>query len=204
MRRRQITIVWQSFSILGKVPILITSVIMIPIVITLLALALPILLLSTFIVLFLFLLLRWTSILITFDFNTGDMKVPTFYSSFKPNEEEKVGMFFVMSVTGAVFGGIHCAGWFFTFPSSDEATLWRVCSAVLTSIAFFFPLLLSLGAAASGRIQILTGVAIVIVLAFNAYVLSRLLLLVEAFISLRHLTPGMLALVKWTSFIPHI
>ena len=36
------------------------------------------------------------------------------------------------------------------------------------------------------------------------YVVSRLLLLVEAFISLRQLTPGMLALVKWTSFIPHI
>jgi hypothetical protein len=41
------------------------------------------------------------------------------------------------------------------------------------------------------------------VFAITIYVLSRLLLLVEAFISLRHFA-GMFAIVKWTSFIPHI
>ena len=50
-----------------------------------------------------------------------------------------------------------------------------------------------------------SGLASVIsVLILLVYVVSRLILLVEAFISLRHLTPGMLALIKWTSFIPHI
>ena len=46
-----------------------------------------------------------------------------------------------MSVVGIVFGGIHCAGWFFNFPSSDEAVLWRVSSTVVTGIAFLLPLL---------------------------------------------------------------
>ena len=34
----------------------------------------------------------------------------------------------------------YTAGWYFNFPSSDEAILWRVCSAVLTGIAFLLPL----------------------------------------------------------------
>ena len=112
-----------------------------------------------------------------------------------------------MSVVGVVFGGIHCVGWFFDFPSSDEAMLWRVSSVVLTGITFLFPLLVLLSYVFVGtsnsrrRQQFAIAVSTIILI---AYVVSRLLLLVEAFISLRHLTPGMLALVKWTSFIPHI
>ena len=134
----------------------------------------------------------------------GDMKVPTFYST--SVDINGVAFIFVMSVVGSVFGGIHCAGWFFNFPSSDEATLWRVSSGILTTIAFllpvlfyvFFVVLLSL------LESFLLPGTVIIVLAFILYVVSRLLLLLEAIISLRHITPGMLALVKWTSFIPHI
>ena len=109
-----------------------------------------------------------------------------------------------MSLVGIVFGGIHCAGWFFNFPSSDEAVLWRVSSAVVTGIAFLLPLLyyFIVEALLLDSFRLLRN--IISVLTITAYVVSRLLLLVEAFISLRYLTPGMLALVKWTSFIPHI
>ena len=142
------------------------------------------------------------------DFNTGDMKVPTFYSPSK-SKDVKVAYFFFMPVVGVVFGGIHCAGWFFNFPSSDEAMLWRVSSAVLTGAAFLLPLLVyffleiddSSLADSFPLVDLATPVFTIILL---VYVVSRLILLVEAFISLRQLTPGMLALVKWTSFIPHI
>ena len=102
---------------------------------------------------------------------------------------------------------IHCAGWFFTFPSSDEAILWRVSSAVLTGIAFLLPLFLVLLASlktsrSHDQLEQLAFYVLIIILL--VYVVSRLFLLVEAFISLRHLNPGMLALVKWTSFLPHI
>ena len=106
-----------------------------------------------------------------------------------------------MSVVGGVFGGIHCIGWFFDFPSSAEAMLWRVSSAVLTGIAFLFPIIFAIS------VELLDsgyfGIAVVVIIVL-VYVVSRLLLIVEAFIALSHLTPGMLALVKWTSFIPHI
>ena len=129
------------------------------------------------------------------------MKVDAFYST--RDYENGFPIMFVMSVVGVVFGGIHCAGWFFIFPSNDEAILWRVCSAILTCIAFIFPvhvffivLLVALDFQALATV--------ISVLTILAYVVSRLLLLMEAVISLRHLTPGMLAIVKWTSFIPHV
>ena len=135
------------------------------------------------------------------------MKVPTFYSTSKDRNEGAFTYF--MSVVGIVFGGIHCAGWFFTFTSSDEAMLWRVCSVILTGIAFLLPLLFSLVYFLEGTLNLSSNRSMyiyvpVFTIILLVYVVSRLLLLVEAFVSLRLLTPGMLVLVKWTSFIPHI
>jgi hypothetical protein len=169
------------------------------------ALIFSILLTLVFVIPGIFLFFRWISILLSLDFNVGDMKVPTFYSS--KQEGSPVAYIFFISVVGVVFGGIHCVGWFFTFPSSDEAILWRVCSAALTGTALLLTLLVypyvrNVGIIMYYRLdQLLNAVCIGFLL---VYMVSRLYLLVEAFISLRHLTPGMLALVKWTSFIPHI
>ena len=80
--------------------------------------------------------------------------------------------------------------------------LWRVSSAVLTVVAFLSPIIFVVLSFLSDS-QDYFGIAVTAIFIL-AYVVSRLLLIVEAFISLRHLTPGMLALVKWTSFIPHI
>ena len=146
--------------------------------------------------------------IITHDFNTGDMKIPTFYSL--TNEVNIGGAFVILiPIVGVIFGGIHCAGWYFNFPSSDEAILWRVSSAVLTGTAFLLPLpaiLFEILFGDSSQADSLWDILIipVMMIIFLVYVVSRLLLLVESFISLRHLTPGMLALVEWTSFIPHI
>ena len=70
--------------------------------------------------------------------NMGVMKVPTFYSMV--NKRGELGLFIFFPVVGVIFGGIHCLGWFFNFPSSDEAILWRVSSAVITGIPFLSPL----------------------------------------------------------------
>ena len=141
---------------------------------------------------------------------TGDMNVPTFYVSETGLERDEIASIFVMPVVGVVFGGIHCVGWFFSFPSSDEAMLWRVSSAVLTGTAFLLPIFLffmslfmKMEILGNSRLQQLFFISFFSTILL-VYIVSRLLLLVEAFISLRHLTPGMIVLVKWTSFIPHI
>ena len=138
----------------------------------------------------------------------GRMKVPTFYSTKLEGENVKTACYLCMFAVGGIFGGIHCLGWFFSFPSRGEGTLWRVSSAVLTGIAFLFPIFLSFVGFLVEKLnnkyyreRYSISVFTIILL---VYVVSRILLLIEAFISVRHLTPRMLALVTWTSFIPHI
>ena len=178
-----------------------------------LSLTFPILLTSIFAILGIILYARWLSMFATEKSNigAGDMKIPTFYASesesaLTPGEE--VAHVICMPVVGAVFGGIHCVGWYFDFPSSAEAMMWRVSSAVLTGIAFLFPIFAIFVSFLS---QLINSTSLrkyftvaVLSITLLVYIVSRLILLVEAFISLRHLTPGMLALVTWTSFIPHI
>ena len=172
---------------------------MIPVI---LALTLSILLALVFAIPGIFMCIRWITMIIGGeDSRAGDMKIPTFYA------ESKIAVvafanLICIPVVGGVFGGIHCVGWFFNFPSSAEAMLWRVSSAVLTVVAFLSPIIVTFLAILSD-VQKYFGIAVSAIIML-VYVVSRLFLIVEAFISLRHLTPGMLALVKWTSFIPHI
>jgi hypothetical protein len=205
-RRRKITIIWKSLPIQSKVLILILWIIMIPFI---LAITFFILLTLVFSISGLFLYIRWISIATTDDddFFIGDMRVPTFYST--ENKGNEIASVCCVPIVGVVFGGIHCVGWFFDFPSSVEAMLWRVSSAVITGIAFLFPIFF--GVVGLYFVEFFSGLGYrrqIIIVVFGiillVYVVSRLILLVEAFISLRHLTPGILALVKWTSFIPHI
>ena len=163
-----------------------------------------------------FLGIRWFFMFLTdgSDIGAGEMKVPTFYASGSTQidnsgNSDGVSILLCISVVGGVFGGIHCAGWFFNFPSTAEAMLWRVSSAVLTGIAFLFPIFIFFIRSLNSHFIISTSHQEQYAVTFFSimilvYVVSRLFLLVGAFISLRHLTPGMLALVKWTSFIPHI
>ena len=177
----------------------------------LLALTFSILLTLVFVIPGLFLFGRWFEILGGNDqifaarvaILVGDMKVPTFYAM-NNDEMETLGFLTFFPVVGVIFGGIHCAGWFFDFPSSDEAMLWRVSSAVLTVSAVLIPLVMLLLMFFLDDSQFKRFGIPVVTIFLLVYVVSRLFLLVEAFISLRHLTPGMLALVKWTSFIPHL
>ena len=166
-----------------------------------LALTISIQLILVFAIPGIFMCIRWITIIGAPDSRAGDMKIPTFYAALETNAEETV-VVICLPVVGGVFGGIHCVGWFFNFPSSAEAMLWRVSSAVLTGIAFLTPIIVFLIGLLS-TVQEYFGLAISVIFIL-VYVVSRLLLVVEAFISLRHLTPGMLALVKWTSFLPHI
>ena len=199
----------------NQVLILILVTIMIPFI---LALTFSILLTVIFAIPGVIMCFRWMAMLFSDDseIGVGDMKIPTFYASDSARESESAGesdriaFIFCLPVVGGVFGGIHCAGWYFNFPSSAEAMLWRVSSAVLTGMAFlmpifaFFVVFLSQFINSDSHKNYFGATVNVFSIIILVYVVSRLLLLVEAFISLRHLTPGMLALVTWTSFIPHI
>ena len=174
---------------------------MIPVI---LALTLSILLALVFAIPGVFMCIRWFAMVGMggVSLRAGDMKIPTFYAE-SETDGEAVAITFCIPIVGIVFGLIHCVGWSFNFPSSAEATLWQVSSAVLTVVAFLSPLIIFFIAILRNAVQEYFGLAVSTIIIL-VYVVSRLFLIVEAFISLRHLTPGMLALVKWTSFLPHI
>ena len=40
----------------------------------------------------------------------------------------------VFALFGVVFGGLHCLGWNFTYPTQQEETLWRLSALTITVI----------------------------------------------------------------------
>src|SRR5712671_4957393 len=135
-----------------------------------------------------------------------EMRVNTFYPTKWATESEVFSTFLVVAITLA-FGGIHCIGWSFAFPSSIERTLWRVASLSITGFPIMFILL---GLLAYGIDNILENcsddfcVKLTLALLSFLYILSRWVLLVLPFLCLRSLPPAAFHLVHWTSFIPHV
>jgi len=105
---------------------------------------------------------------------------------------------------GVVFGGIHCFGWYFSFPTYAEQKLWHVASLAVTIIPIGvvpFTIILAYGDVCF-PITIVLALAIVS-LAALAYVSARLVLLGLALALLRHLPPTAYIAIDWTKFYPH-
>ena len=139
---------------------------MIPVI---LALTLFILLALVFAIPGIFMCIRWIAMIGDGTGRAGGIKIPTFYAESKT---AGVAIFICMPVVGVVFGGIHCVGWFFDFPSSAEAMLWRVSSAVLTVVAFLSPIIFVVLSFLSDS-QDYFGIAVSAIFIL-AYVVSRL------------------------------
>src|SRR5258705_6867830 len=58
--------------------------------------------------------------------------VPTFYVPIQRYSNR--WQVFLLPALGTLFGGIHCAGWNFPFPTSAEQKIWRFTSVALTII----------------------------------------------------------------------
>ena len=123
----------------------------------------------------------------------------------------------------AAYGGIHLSTWNFEFPSRIESIIWRTACFII--MGSFFPVLAmpslfsiiyeiddidpSLPSRV-GRVervwQILSQSIVYgfMSMLFFCYVASRSYLVVESFISLRHVPIGVYAAVPWVQNIPHV
>jgi hypothetical protein len=135
---------------------------------------------------------------------THGTHVSTFYSGYSDNGEIVA---IPTSFIACLFGAIHCAGWFFIFPTIIESTIWRVFSGIITAaplITMLWAFLLVI----HDRISIPDFVQIILVflllLSLLLYVVARFGLLVVALITLRDLPPSAYDIVTWTTFLPHI
>jgi hypothetical protein len=102
-----------------------------------------------------------------------------------------------------VFGGIHCIGWSFDFPSHTEQLLWRISSISITGIPLGSVVIAGLIGALDDVVhESLSG--ILIILLSLLYILCRVLLLVVSLIALRSLPSSAFQTVEWTTFLPHV
>ncbi|KAF9475603.1 hypothetical protein BDN70DRAFT_232064 [Pholiota conissans] len=169
----------------------------------------------------------WQGIVLMFS-RLGDMAEFAGRSNIIKEDQERVHPFYAMntsdkesnriigavSIIGIIFGGIHCAGWEFSFPTHAEAIIWQVTSVIVTGVPIFMVI-----SVLSQSIYFQTetfclerffedvkvvSTTIAIYFGLPIYIIARLVLLTEALIALRNLQPGALLEVQWTSFLPHV
>lgn len=135
---------------------------------------------------------------------------------------------FVGSAT--VFGGIHCIPWNFRFPSTLEGIMWNTSAAIIAGappimwymLALIGLLMKQLRAYDSKALQpdphpalcrspqhvIMAVTTMMLQLAhlilIIMYCLARFILLIQAFVLLRDLSPSETRPISWPSLIPHV
>jgi hypothetical protein len=120
----------------------------------------------------------------------------------------------VFALFGVIFGGLHCIGWSFEFPTHAEQTLWRSTSLGITAIPLIVaPIdflldtrLHTRDIESRGKVEryvVLTLDLIMTILLF-IYVPARLSLIAQALALLRSQPPSALTAVDWTRYLPHL
>ena len=115
-----------------------------------------------------------------------------------------------------IYGGIHLTTWSFHFASQTENLLWKIaCIDIMGTmpIGMTFNECIScvrrkaFGSRSSpiGRFYFVHYTSwIILAPMFIFYALSRIYIVVESFISLRHVPIGVYAAIPWVQAIPHI
>ena len=132
--------------------------------------------------------------------------VSTFYGP--KHRYNKYWHLVLLLVLASIFGGIHCAGWNFSFPSHAYRMLWRVASLSVTilplvaiSIVIVATILDKCGLCDAETLNATSGLMISFIMLM--YAAARLMLLGQAIVLLRHLAPSALTAIDWAQFYPH-
>jgi len=134
------------------------------------------------------------------------LHVPSFYSP--TTKSDKYSRMVVFALFGVIFGGLHCIGWDFTYPTAFEQYLWRASSLAITVIPLIvapIDYFLENYKLNKGFLKIirLTLDLIMTILLF-IYVPARLTLIGQAFALLRKQPQGAFLAVDWNQYIPHL
>ena len=142
----------------------------------------------------------------------GASHVPSFYA---PNtQSDRWSRMVVFALFGVIFGGLHCIGWNFKFPTHPEQALWRSTSVAIAAIPLIvapidFLLATRLrtrdinSCATLEKATLLTLDLVMTILLF-VYVPARLSLIAQALALLRNQPASALTAVDWTKYVPHL
>jgi len=136
----------------------------------------------------------------------GALHVPAFYAP--RTKSDKYSRMVVFAFFGIIFGGLHCIGWNFTYPTPFEQHLWRASSVAITAIPLAvapidyvlenFELNKGFGRVVGRILDLIMTILLFI------YVPARLSLITQALVLLRNQPQTTFLAVDWTEYIPHI
>lgn len=113
----------------------------------------------------------------------------------------------IISVSAALFGGIHAIAWNFSFPSTIELVLWRSATIYTATAPVCAILLSSLGAALPNSYILTRCLVPLFIILFVSliilYSIARLFIIVEMFRMLLFLPPGSFV-STWAASVPHV
>jgi len=134
-----------------------------------------------------------------------EKRVPTFYPHQWATASRNFSILLVATITLA-FGGIHCIGWSFAFPSNIERIVWRAASLSIIGVPIVLFPVRGLGRVIDDFLNQVDHfyTRVFLILLLLLYILGRLALLVLPFVCLRSLPSEVFHVVHWTSFIPHV
>ena len=124
-------------------------------------------------------------------------------------------LYTILVVLSLVYGGLHLATWDFSFASKTEHLLWKIaCIDIMATVPIgllciqgtalvIAPFRLQSHRRNPNRLTNLFLMALPSAL-FIFYASSTIYIVVESFISLRHVPIGVYAAVPWVQAIPHI
>jgi len=138
----------------------------------------------------------------------GASHVPSFYAPV--TKSDRWSRMVVFALFGIIFGGLHCIGWSFKYPTPSEQALWRATSLAITVIPVIVaPIDFLLAARDISTCQGFERRALLILdlmmtIFLFVYVPARLTLIAQALALLRKQPPDALVAVDWTKYIPHL
>ncbi|KAJ7469584.1 hypothetical protein FB451DRAFT_1091624 [Mycena latifolia] len=127
-------------------------------------------------------------------------EVPALWCPPAPAIQNFMRAFFLETLVAIIFGTIHCAAWHAPFPSAPEAWAWRLASAAVTLI----PTLIGLAQLWRPRAAHPAQLEVVFFGTLLGYIVSRLVLIILPFTTLRALPAQSLVEIEWITYIPHI
>jgi len=138
----------------------------------------------------------------------GASHVPSFYAP--TTSSDRWSRMVVFALFGVIFGGLHCIGWNFGYPTHSEQALWRATSLAITAIPLVVApidfLLATRDISSCGKIErtALLVLDLIMTILLFIYVPARLSLIAQALALLRNQPASALVAVDWTKYIPHL
>ena len=138
----------------------------------------------------------------------GASHVPSFYAPI--TKSDRWSRMVVFALFGVIFGGLHCIGWYFKYPTQSEQTIWRATSLGITVIPLivapidFLLATRDIGSCQKFERRALLILDLIMTILLFIYVPARLSLIAQALALLRNQPSSALVAVDWIKYVPHL